>query len=85
MLFEKPAFLQQPDTPWISQLAEWSGRKPDIAPFGTNAWNYEGLARECVVLGPGSIDQAHGEEEWVEISELEMLADIYSRWWGIRS
>jgi acetylornithine deacetylase len=85
VLYEKPAFLQPPDTPWIRQLAEWSGCEPAIAPFGTNAWNYDGLAGECVVLGPGSIDQAHGDEEWVEISELEKLADIYSRWWGIRS
>jgi acetylornithine deacetylase/succinyl-diaminopimelate desuccinylase-like protein len=85
VLYEKPAFLQPPDTPWIRQLAEWSGCEPTIAPYGTNAWNYEGLARECVVLGPGSIDQAHGDEEWVEIAELEKLADIFSHWWGIRS
>ena len=41
------------------------------------------VARECVVLGPGSIDQAHGAQEWVAISELEKLADIYTRRWGI--
>jgi acetylornithine deacetylase/succinyl-diaminopimelate desuccinylase-like protein len=41
------------------------------------------LARECVVLGPGSIDQAHGVEEWVAISELAKLVRIYSQWWGI--
>jgi acetylornithine deacetylase/succinyl-diaminopimelate desuccinylase-like protein len=36
-----------------------------------------------VVIGPGSIDQAHGNEEWVAISELEKLAAIYGQWWGI--
>lgn len=84
VLHEMPAFLQPPDTTWIRQLAEWSGQEPAIAPFATNAWAYKGLARECVVLGPGSVDQAHGDEEWVAISELEKLADIYSKWWGIR-
>ena len=64
-------------------MAEWSGQKPVIAPYGTNAFAYGGLAGECVVIGPGSIDQAHGDEEWVEISELEKLAGIYARWWGI--
>jgi hypothetical protein len=49
------AFLRAPDTPWLRQLAEWSGQEPAIAPFGTNAWAYPELARECVVLGPGSI------------------------------
>ena len=64
--------------------AELSGKEPTIVPYGTNAWAYGGLARECVVVGPGSIDQAHGDEEWVEISELEKLADIYAHWWGVR-
>jgi acetylornithine deacetylase len=77
------AFLQAPDTPWLQQLADWSGQPPAIAPYGTNAWAYGGLARECVVLGPGSIDQAHGVEEWVELAELARLAAIYARWWGI--
>ncbi|HEU5101543.1 MAG TPA: M20/M25/M40 family metallo-hydrolase [Roseiflexaceae bacterium] len=77
------AFLQAPDAPWLRQLAEWSGLPPAIAPYGTNAWAYGGLARECVVLGPGSIDQAHGVEEWVEVAELAKLAGIYARWWGI--
>ena len=85
VLLEHHAFLQPQDTPWIRQLAEWSGAEPTIAPYGTNAWSYIGLASECVVLGPGSIDQAHSDEEWVAIAELEKLADIYSRWWGIQS
>lgn len=78
------AFLQAPDTPWLRQLAEWSGQKPTVAPYGTNASAYEGLARECVVIGPGSIDQAHGAEEWVTIAELEKMAGIYAKWWGLR-
>lgn len=77
------AFLQAPDTPWLKELAAWSGAAAALAPYGTNAWAYAGLARECVVLGPGSIDQAHGDEEWIAISELSKLAHIYSQWWGI--
>jgi acetylornithine deacetylase len=84
VLNEIPAFLQPPDAPWISQLIEWSGCEPAVVPFGTNAWAYDEVSRECVILGPGSIDQAHGDEEWVAVSELEKLADIYLRWWGIR-
>ncbi len=76
-------FFQPSDSPWVRQLAEWSGREPTVVPYGTNAWAYGGLARECVVIGPGSIAQAHGVEEWVEISELEKLARIYGRWWGV--
>jgi acetylornithine deacetylase/succinyl-diaminopimelate desuccinylase-like protein len=77
------AFYQPPDTPWVRQLAEWTGREPTTVLYGTNAYAYDGLARECVVIGPGSIDQAHGDVEWVEIAELEKIAQIYARWWQI--
>jgi acetylornithine deacetylase len=77
------AFLQSPDTPWLRQLAGWSGQAPVVAPYGTNAWAYGDLARACVVMGPGSIDQAHGAEEWVAITELEKMARIYAQWWEI--
>jgi acetylornithine deacetylase/succinyl-diaminopimelate desuccinylase-like protein len=77
------AFLQSPDSPWLGQLAGWSGQAAVVAPYGTNAWAYEGLARECVVMGPGSIDQAHGAEEWVGIEALEKIAYIYRQWWGL--
>lgn len=80
---QTPAFLQLPDSPWVRQLAEWSGLAPATVPYGTNACAYGDLARECVIIGPGSIDQAHGAEEWVEIAQLEKLAGIYARWWGI--
>jgi acetylornithine deacetylase/succinyl-diaminopimelate desuccinylase-like protein len=80
-LTEVNAFLQSPDTPLVRRFAEWSGRAPTVVPYCSNAWAYGGLARECVVLGPGSIDQAHGAVEWIEIAELEKLASIYQRWW----
>jgi acetylornithine deacetylase/succinyl-diaminopimelate desuccinylase-like protein len=79
------AFLQPPDSPWIRGLSEWSGRKPTVVPYCTNAWAYGGLAQECVVIGPGSIDQAHGNEEWVAIAELEQLSEIFLRWWGLEA
>ena len=77
------AYLQPPDSAWIRQLAQWSGSTPQIAPYGTNAWAYSDLPGETVVIGPGSIDQAHGAREWVELAELEKIAQIYTRWWGL--
>ncbi|MCX6048656.1 MAG: M20/M25/M40 family metallo-hydrolase [Chloroflexi bacterium] len=80
---EIDAFFQSPDSPWLLQLVEWSGNQPQVAPYGTNAWAYADLARECIVFGPGSIDQAHGAEEWVALDELEKAAAIYAHWWGL--
>jgi acetylornithine deacetylase/succinyl-diaminopimelate desuccinylase-like protein len=82
-LREIRAFLQPPNSPLIASLALWSGSRPNVAPYGTNAWAYLDLPAEKVVIGPGSIDQAHGAEEWVEVAQLGRMAEIYARWWGI--
>jgi acetylornithine deacetylase/succinyl-diaminopimelate desuccinylase-like protein len=74
-------FLQSTDAPWVQDLAQFTGQAPSIVPYCTNAADYHGLAKETVVLGPGSIDQAHGPEEWIEISELERMRDIILHWW----
>jgi acetylornithine deacetylase/succinyl-diaminopimelate desuccinylase-like protein len=83
VLREIDAFYQPPDTPWLRQLADWCGAAPSVVSFCTNAWAYSGVARQRVVLGPGSLQQAHADEEWVAVAELEKLAGIYSRWWGV--
>jgi len=77
------AFLQPADTPWVQAITQFSGNDPITVPYGTNASYYTDLADEIVVLGPGSIDQAHGAEEWIEISELERMRDILLSWWGL--
>jgi acetylornithine deacetylase/succinyl-diaminopimelate desuccinylase-like protein len=77
------AFYQPSDSAWIKELGEWSGSDPQLAPYGTNAWAYRNLPCETVVIGPGSIDQAHGAQEWVELSELDKIGQIYAKWWGL--
>jgi acetylornithine deacetylase/succinyl-diaminopimelate desuccinylase-like protein len=77
------SFYNPADSPFVQQLAKWSGRAPDVMPFCTNAWAYPKVAKECVVLGPGSIAQAHAAVEWVEILQLKELSAIYAKWWGI--
>lgn len=48
-------------------------------PYGTDASNLSGVGGiPCVVLGPGSIDQAHTADEWVPIREVEQAAEIYA-------
>jgi acetylornithine deacetylase/succinyl-diaminopimelate desuccinylase-like protein len=77
------AFYQPLDSPLIRAMQEWCGCRAEVAPYGTNAWAYPETMRECVVFGPGSIDQAHGADEWVTVAELEKAATIYRQWLGI--
>lgn len=76
-----PPFLQDGSTAWLRALARWSECDPGVVPYGTNAWAYAGVAEQRVVIGPGSIEQAHGRVEWVDVSELARLERIYRLWW----
>ena len=75
-----PAFYQSSDTPLVDDLASWAGTTPTVAPFGTNALRYSGFAREMVVFGPGSIDDAHQATESVAIDDLVRTAEVLTRW-----
>jgi acetylornithine deacetylase len=48
-------------------------------PYGTDASNLSAVGGvPCVVLGPGSIDQAHTDDEWVPVGEVHQGAAIYA-------
>lgn len=78
-----PAFYQPPDSPLVGHLAAWAGTRPEVASYGTNALRYEGFAKEKVVFGPGSIDNAHTAVEYVEIDQLMLCAEVFTRWLGL--
>ena len=39
------------------------------------------MMRACVIMGPGSIDQAHQADEWIEVAELHKMRAILKQWW----
>ena len=47
--------------------------------YGTDASTYSNAGLSAVVIGPGSIDQAHTKDEWLEIKELEKAVVIYEQ------
>lgn len=72
------------DAPLIRRFVELSGQPAGTEPYGTNAAFYDpDIAKQVVVFGPGSIEQAHKPDEWVEIAELERARGIYERWLGL--
>jgi acetylornithine deacetylase ArgE len=48
-------------------------------PFGTNAAALAGAGIPVIVLGPGDIAQAHTADEYVEIRQVDLAAEIYAR------
>ncbi len=45
-------------------------------PFGTDAPHYAATGCPTVVFGPGSIDQAHTADEWIDLNQLRTAAEI---------
>ncbi len=48
-------------------------------PFGSNASELGASGIPAVVLGPGSIDQAHAAVEFVELEQVLLATEIYAR------
>jgi acetylornithine deacetylase len=60
----------------VLEAAKYSGAHRGAA-YGTDASTYSEAGIPALVLGPGSIDQAHTKDEWLEIAELEKAVIIY--------
>jgi acetylornithine deacetylase len=52
------------------------------AGYGTDASTYSIAGIPAIVLGPGSINQAHTKDEWLEIAELDKSVSAYKQIMG---
>ena len=56
-----------------------ANRRKMGVPYGTNAAIYAATGVPSVVFGPGSIDQAHTADEWIDVESLHQAAEIFER------
>jgi acetylornithine deacetylase len=54
-------------------------REPHGVPFGSDASKFGALGIPSVILGPGSIDQAHTANEYVECEQVHRAVDVYEQ------
>ncbi|NLE57027.1 MAG: M20 family metallopeptidase [Planctomycetes bacterium] len=47
--------------------------------YGTDASSFGEALIPAVVLGPGNIEQAHAENEWITLDQLQSAVDVYLR------
>jgi acetylornithine deacetylase len=50
---------------------------PVTAGFGTDAGVFQEVGLVGVVIGPGSVEQAHTAREWVDIAQVEAMARVF--------
>jgi len=71
--------LTPPDAEIVQAALEATGQdKPGTVSYNTEALVLRSLM-EVIILGPGSIDQAHTIGEWVDVSQLHRAVEVYAK------
>ena len=71
-----PAFKTKQDSKIVQLTQRLSNKKPKSVAFGTEAPFFNAMGMETVVLGPGSIDQAHQQNEYLSLNSIEPTIDL---------
>ena len=67
-----PALAINKDSEIVKMIAGITGNDNyDVVAFGTDAGYFQNIGIDSVVYGPGSINQAHKPDEYIEIEEIE--------------
>jgi acetylornithine deacetylase len=66
-----PAFETPADSALVETCVSMTGHPAQAVAFGTEAPFYSRLGMETVVMGPGSINQAHQPDEYLAMNQIE--------------
>ncbi len=63
----------------MTRILEYEGLDPALigVPFGSDASKFGALGIPSIILGPGSIDQAHAAVEYIDCDQVIQAAKIY--------
>ncbi len=65
------AYMEREDSALISAAEQLTGHRAQAVAFATEAPYLQQLGLETLVMGPGSIDQAHQPDEYIELASIE--------------
>ena len=66
-----PAFITPIDSKIVQLAKQYTGKSAQTVAFATEGPLFNSMSMETVVLGPGSIDQAHQPNEYIALPMLE--------------
>jgi len=78
---QAPSLFTDPGHPLIGQL-EALGAKCVGAPWFCDAAIFASVGTPSIAMGPGSIAQAHTEDEWITVADLERGAEFFAAFLG---
>ncbi len=72
-------FEQAADSKLVSVAEQLTGLTSGAVAFGTEAPLLQSMGMETIVLGPGSIDQAHQPDEYMELHQIKPCVKLLSQ------
>lgn len=79
-LFNGVNAYEEPATSELVKTAErLTNYKPDSVAFATEAPFFQSMGKQTLVMGPGSIDQAHQPNEFLPIDQIQPGIDLYQK------
>lgn len=77
ILFDSRPMFTDPESDYISELLEVTGTKAsNTVSYGTDGSQFQEL-QNAAVVGPGDIRQAHTDDEWISLEQLEKGTELY--------
>lgn len=68
-----------PKSDFVTEMLDVAGQeKPETVTYGTDGAMFGDLKRK-VVFGPGDIAQAHTDDEWITLEQLELGTEMYAK------
>ncbi len=77
LLFSGSPLYTEPSNPFVLELLSLTGTTtPRTVAYGTDGAIFTEL-KNIVVFGPGDIAQAHTDDEWISLDQLQRGTDLY--------
>lgn len=74
-----PAIYVDPHSDFVKSILRLADKpRAQTVPYGTDGVFF-GELKHLVILGPGSIDQAHTADEFIELDQLQRGTDLFQR------
>lgn len=79
IIFESSPMFTDPDRPFVKELVELTGTVASrTVAYGTDGACFTEL-QDIVILGPGDIRQAHTDDEWISLEQLQKGTTLYTQ------
>lgn len=74
-----PPFRNPAGSDWLASCEQLTGHGAEAVAFATEAPFLQQMGMEVVVMGPGSIDQAHQPDEYLGMDQINPAVDLIRR------